>query len=121
MVWQEINIDNTYKYDALQYPQSGLYLVTDTTLPNKEFVLVNKEANITVFIGCEFDWTTVIERSAGSTTTNEITLLKLQLLKLTDSIEEQEYKQILAMLACGNPTDKLMAEDTIKTLLNTKA
>lgn len=121
MVWQEIALSSTNIYDAGQYPSSGIFLIKHTDSSVEEFVVVNKNVHLVQYIGSRFDWENVLQGSESPASNNEITLLKLQLLKLTKSIEEQEYKQLLAMLACGHDNDKLMAEETIKTLLNTKA
>lgn len=106
------------KWDPNKYPEEGIFIVDDITQSDREIIIVNKKSNLTVTLGFYEEWIHTLAQA--SSPANESLLFKLQVLKLTKAIEDPQYKQLLAMLASGEQVDYQMAEESIKTLLNTK-
>lgn len=113
---KEIQLHSGDRHTISYYPESGIYKVSgnDNII---EYYYVNKITNLVFFIDSA-DNADFIFQEEAKTYSNDILLLKLQLLKLTNVIDDSQYKQILAMLASGNHQDIYMAEESIKTLLN---
>lgn len=122
---KSISLHSTDIYDVSKYPKgSGIYNVHNLTNNSNEYYVVNKEHNLTCYIGPEYQWDGLFMQPPLSSSSlgpshDDIYLLKLQILKLTNKIEDSQYKQLLAMLAASNETDKQMARDSITTLINT--
>ena len=114
----KINISSIDKFSTDAYPKSGIFLThcTDISMMD-EYMIVNKSNSMVLFIGFENEWESVFNNE-DTPNDNSIGILRLQTLKLTNTIDDSQYKQLLAMLASGKE-DASMAIDSIKTLINT--
>lgn len=107
-----ISLKESDRFNSGLYPKTGLYYVS--TEIGTSYVYVNLIDNIVTFLGDDPE----TKRFFGSGGLIPDEVFKLQVLKLTGTIEDPQYKQLLAMLASSD-VDRLMARDSIKTIYNT--